>query len=352
MVDYIILIILFVIIWCVSLLAMHWHYQKKEHKLMDTLQEMIDAAAHGEISHIDFNESKLSYLENSMKHHLLSQEVFLESLRKQKETVQSMITDISHQSTTPISNILLYTELLEEQEKQTDKPSHNLHDKQHGEPQYRHEYEPQDEPQDKSQVEQQDKQQVETQSKLRIERTEELSIIKEEVQKLDFLIQALVKAARLETGIITVTPKEEELTLLFEAVKSQYLPFAHNRGINLIIEPTSTRATFDLKWTVEAISNIIDNALKYTPSGGMVTMQAIPYQMFLRIDITDTGMGISEEEKNKIFLRFYRSLDACKISGVGIGLYLSREIIQMQKGYIKVSSQKGKGSRFSVFLPI
>lgn len=299
--DVYVIIIVIIIAFSFSLFAVNKYYQKREHKLMDTLQEMIDNAVQGKSSDVCFNESKLSYLENSMKQYLQSQENLLTKLKEQKDTVQSMITDISHQSAAPISNILLYTELLEEQESVF---------------------------------------------------TEELFVIKEEVQKLDFLIQSLVKAARLETGIITVNTVWGEVQSIFCALKSIYFSQAKRKKIALCIEDTTATARFDLKWTIEAVSNITENAIKYTPVGGEIRIKAISYQMFVRIDIEDTGIGIAEEEINKIFLRFYRSLDVCESSGVGIGLYLARKIIETEKGYIKAESKKGAGSKFSVFLPI
>lgn len=106
-----------------------------------------------------------------------------------------------------------------------------------------------------------------------------------------------------------------------------------------------------MKWTLEAVSNIVDNAIKYTPSGGSVTICSQEYEMFVCIRIADTGIGMSEEETAKIFTRFYRSSEVSDERGVGIGLYLAREIIAKEGGYIKVSSKKGEGSVFSVFLP-
>ena len=106
----------------------------------------------------------------------------------------------------------------------------------------------------------------------------------------------------------------------------------------------------DGKWTAEALGNLLDNAIKYTREGG-ITVKTTPYELFLRLDITDTGMGIPEEEQAKIFTRFYRSEAVKEQEGVGIGLYLTREIVSRQGGYLKVSSETGKGSTFSVFLP-
>ena len=110
-------------------------------------------------------------------------------------------------------------------------------------------------------------------------------------------------------------------------------------------------ACFDVKWTTEAIENIVDNAIKYTPEGGDITLAVTSYELFLRIDIADTGIGIAESEYADIFKRFYRSQAVNTIEGVGIGLYLARQIITGQGGYIKVTSTLGQGTTFSVFLP-
>lgn len=93
----------------------------------------------------------------------------------------------------------------------------------------------------------------------------------------------------------------------------------------------------------------MDNAIKYTREGS-VTISVLSYEMFVRIDVTDTGVGISEEEQARIFTRFYRSQSA-EGDGVGIGLFLAREITAGEGGYLKVHSTVGKGSVFSVFLP-
>ena len=113
---------------------------------------------------------------------------------------------------------------------------------------------------------------------------------------------------------------------------------------------TDAEAYFDPKWTGEAIGNVIDNAIKYKEHGE-ISISAISYEMFVRIDIADTGCGIREEELPRIFRRFYRSELVKDEEGVGIGLYLTREILQEQGGYIKVSSVYGQGSKFSIYLP-
>jgi signal transduction histidine kinase len=135
-------------------------------------------------------------------------------------------------------------------------------------------------------------------------------------------------------------------------VRRQILPEADAKGISITVETTSINACFDLKWTTEAVYNILDNAVKYTESGGSVSIKATAYELFCRIDSTDTGIGIAEDEHSKIFTRFYRSAAVSNLEGVGIGLYLARQIVAAEGGYIKVSSHLACGSTFSVFLPM
>lgn len=139
---------------------------------------------------------------------------------------------------------------------------------------------------------------------------------------------------------------------MLETVIEQATPKAIGKNIALTVDSRDVEAVFDPKWTVEALYNIVDNAIKYTPSGRSVQLSVTPYQLFCRIDVADTGLGISEDETAKIFSRFYRSQEVTDKEGVGLGLYLAREIITAQGGYIKVKSRLGVGSVFSVFLPI
>ena len=95
---------------------------------------------------------------------------------------------------------------------------------------------------------------------------------------------------------------------------------------------------------------MVDNAIKYTPAGGAVTVLVTAYELFCRIDVTDTGPGIAEAEQANIFRRFYRAPQMAAKEGVGIGLYLARQILSAQGGYMKVSSVPGQGAVFSLFL--
>lgn len=116
--------------------------------------------------------------------------------------------------------------------------------------------------------------------------------------------------------------------------------------------PSDLTISHDSRWTSEALFNILDNAVKYTSAGGSIQVRVRDWEMYLRIDVTDTGRGIPEYSQGTIFKRFYRDEAVHDIDGVGIGLYLAREIITMQGGYITVESKVGEESTFSVFLPI
>ena len=150
-------------------------------------------------------------------------------------------------------------------------------------------------------------------------REEFLHATASQLDKLDFLIQGMVKTSRLETGVITL---EKNLTV-----------------------------SHDSRWTSEALFNLLDNAVKYTPEGGNIHVTVQDWEMYLEIAVTDTGRGIPESVQATIFKRFYREEAVHDVDGIGIGLYLAREIITMQGGYITVESEVGKGSTFSIFLP-
>ena len=270
--------------------------------LLKHLDDMIDSAKNGNFSETNYNEKRLSRLESKMYQYLSAGKTSMRELTSEKDSIKTLVGDISHQTKTPVSNILLYTQLLAE--------SKELNEK------------------DKQLAKQ----------------------IEDQTEKLNFLIASLVKTSRLENGIIRLTPKKENVSTLLNDLdfKSQ----ASEKSIALTIETSNNlEAYFDLKWTLEALSNIVDNAIKYTPSGGSVSIKVIEYEMFVRIDITDTGIGMSEDETSKVFARFYRSPRVSQEKGVGIGLYLAREILARENGYIKISSKIHKGSTFSLFLP-
>ena len=223
-------------------------------------------------------------------------------LAQEKEQIKTLISDISHQIKTPIAAANTFAELLSDGELSAE------------------------------------------------ERTEYITTLQMSLGKLTFLTNSLIKMSRLESGIISLKPEKNSLNeIVLQAVKTVYAK-AKEKGILITFECAQAfEAVLDFNWTAEAISNVIDNAVKYTPQGGFVRLQITEYPSFLRLDISDSGVGIPEEEQAKIFGRFYRGKQSVGTDGVGIGLYLTREIINKQNGYMKVSSDEN-GSTFSMFL--
>ena len=274
---------------------------RRTRKTMETIEEMLNMAMDGTFTEKDFDESRLSSLETKFAHYLWASEISARNVAAEKDKIKTLIADISHQTKTPISNLLLYSELLQEED-------------------------------------------------LPESARASAKAIYAQSEKLRFLIASLVKLSRLENGIIALSPQPGMLQPMLEDIVDYFRPKASEKGILLQLQDTKSSALFDEKWTAEAIGNIVDNAIKYTKQGS-ITISAMDYEMFTRIDIADTGIGILESEQAKIFTRFYRSQNAKEQEGVGIGLYLAREIISGQGGYIKVASSPGNGAAFSVFLP-
>lgn len=276
-------------------------FYRKEKRLLNRLQKMLDHAIDGELERTEISEEKYSALEDSMKQYLDSSILARKNQQEQKDVIQKLISDIAHQTLTPISNLKIYGEIL---------------------------------------------------SELNDQNREEIDTILEQTEKLDFLIQSLVKLSRMESGMIAVHSEDVDIRQVLQSIQQEFTAKAREKNITLSVCDTELHVICDQKWVVEALGNIVDNAIKYTPYGGNVQIRVEQYSFFVKIDIMDDGIGIEKEEIPKIFGRFYRSLSVADQPGVGIGLFLAREIIQAQKGYVKVMSEIGKGSTFSVFLPV
>ena len=184
------------------------------------------------------------------------------------------------------------------------------------------------------------------------ERRDFLQGIRIQTDKLEFLVQSMGKTSRLETGAITLEKKDGPLLDTLAQAMSGIVYGAEQKGISVEVQcPDNLRVSHDSKWTAEALFNLLDNAVKYTPAGGKISVSVEQWEMYVKLDVADTGRGIPESRQAAIFRRFYREEEVHDQPGVGIGLYLAREIVTRQGGYIKVDSEVGRGSTFSVFLP-
>lgn len=286
----------------IGLLAVYVWGGYRNRQLMNQLSEMLDEAINGTFVERRFDETQQSALEAKLGQYLGAAAVSSRRLDEEKEKLKSLVTDISHQTKTPIANLLLYTELLTE--KDLPKDCRELVDALDG-----------------------------------------------QAKRLRFLMDALIELSRLETGILELRPALGEVDALLYQVQDEFARKAEEKGIVLVVEASGAYAVFDEKWTLEALGNLIDNAIKYTPSGGSVRLRVVSFELFCCIEVIDNGIGIAEEETAGIFQRFYRSRNAGQQEGIGIGLYLAREIVSGEGGYLKVTSTPGEGSMFGLYLP-
>lgn len=225
------------------------------------------------------------------------------NIAKERADLQELISDISHQVKTPIANLKIINNTLLENEVPPQKQK------------------------------------------------EFLTAQASQLDKLDFLMQAMIKTSRLETGVISLDQKQQPVYDTLAAALGGILLNAEKKQIDVQVEcPEHLDARHDRKWTSEALFNILDNAVKYTPAGGQIRVSVEGWEMYVKINIADTGIGISEQHQGTIFKRFYREDAVHDVEGIGIGLYLAREIMTLQEGYIRVASEIGQGSTFSVFL--
>ena len=224
---------------------------------------------------------------------------------EERQELQTLVSDISHQVKTPVSNLKMATDTLL------------------------------------------------TNPMTESERTDFIRGIRAQTDKLDFLFQALVKTSRLETGVIQLDKKPNRLFDTVAQAMSGIVYAAEKKEIAVSVDcPEDLLLSHDSKWTAEALFNLLDNAVKYTPAGGEISVSVTLWEMYVEIKVMDTGKGISESNQAAIFRRFFREEEVHEQQGIGIGLYLAREIVTRQGGYIKVVSEPGRGSSFSIMLPM
>ena len=282
------------------------YFQRKLARFTDSLCRTLDGMMDGnERPQVDYEaETLLARISHRLERLYNTMQENRRKVEEEKAELQSLVSDISHQTKTPIANLKMLNDTLLTRPVSEEK------------------------------------------------RLEFLQATGSQLDKLDFLIQAMVKTSRLETGVITLEKKDAPIADTLAAALNGVLAPMEQKQITLSVNcPETLMVAHDSRWTSEALFNLLDNAVKYTPYGGSVHVTVQAWEMYVKIDVADTGRGIPESAQATIFKRFYREESVHDVEGIGIGLYLAREIIAMQGGYIKVISQVGKGSTFSVLLP-
>lgn len=248
-------------------------------------------------------ETRESKLENQLLRLLDSASKKEAQAQKERDEVAALLSDLSHQLKTPMANVILYTELLEDEE---------------------------------------------------LDERERRKFVRQasfQAKKMKWLLESMLKASQLEKGSISFSPEYTGIRETIGRSVSGVYAQAEDKRITILVEPFEDRRLYhDPKWTAEAMGNILDNAVKYSPKGSQIFVRVIPMEIYTQIEIKDQGIGIRREEYNQIFRRFYRGSQAAQQEGSGLGLYLSQLILNKEKGYVTVTSEEGEGSSFRIFL--
>lgn len=289
---------------CIAIFIMCFYVFKHLYKISQTLTNYID----GNFEYKDdfSKEGIANIIDNQLA--ILGKNISntYDKLENEKEDSKALVTDISHQLKTPLASLSMCNSILEDDELTLDE---------------KHEF---------------------------------LDMSNKNISKLQNLIECLVNISRLEAAMIKLKPVKSSLKdTVIKAYNSAYIK-AKNKNIDIILELLKDyQVVHDNKWTEEAIFNVIDNAIKYTESGGKIIINMEESLNFIKINIEDNGSGIDKKEFNNIFKRFYRGKEHEKkgTEGSGVGLYLTRKIFEDQGGSIVVKSKIGSGSKFTLMLP-
>lgn len=269
-----------------------------------TIDRMLDEILDGEpISQSDIREGEISVLASKAKRVKEKVDLGISTAEEEKEQVKSLISNMSHQLKTPLAGLMMYREMLEDEG-------------------------------------------LDEETRKRF-----LGKMKGQSEKIDWILKSLFKMVNLEQGAVVFEAEALPVRDTILDAVTAVLDRADQRNIRILTEPFEDRLLWhNRKWTAEVLVNLLENAVKYTEPGGCITISVNPMEMYTEIAVRDTGRGIRKEELNEIFKRFYRSRDVENIEGSGIGLYLSRLILEQEKGYMTAESEPGEGSKFSVFL--
>lgn len=274
--------------------------KRQEHALVSILTDCLNNKMD---TIIDENiNSQISMLLNNLQENQL---YLVESSLEEHNKLQSLISDLSHQLKTPLTNLKMYQSFLDEDDL----------------------------------------------SIKEIQKFKEK--MRAQMSKIEWVIHSLINCMRLEENIIDFSAEALPVKpTIVDAIDSVQFS-ADLKEINLKLSPQFDHRILvchNYNWTREVLINILDNAIKYSPPRSNIDIHLEETEMYTVICVSDQGMGIHTEEINQIFQRFYRSPDTKSIEGSGIGLYLSRLILEKEHAYITVESTVKKGSTFKIWL--
>ncbi|CAM2076625.1 MULTISPECIES: ATP-binding protein [Clostridium] len=269
-------------------------------KLGERADEMVEGNFNS--NEIKFEEGDFYVFYNKFTHMGERLESALKDLQDEKINLKDIINDISHQLKTPLSALIAYNDILKNHENMD----------------------------------------VETKSKF-------IEMTSEQLDRMDWLITTLLKYARIESNAVSYN---KEMIPLSESIRYAIAPLklsADNKNQNIELDINSEGYYFhDKKWIAESLSNIIKNAIEHTDINGKIKITLEETPMSISITISDNGEGIEKTELKNIFKRFYKGKNSINPKSIGIGLSLSKKIIEAHGGSITAESDLGKGTSFNI----
>ena len=278
------------------------------------LTEASRALAEGQlgerISHADIRAGSSEIAELATQFNAMADQVeeSVERIRRDRDRSRDFLADVSHELRTPIAALLTFNELLTE--RAGDDPR---------------------------------------------ARAEFLQNSRVQLERLDWLAQNLLELSKLESGLVLLDLRPDDLRVAVESAVEQARPAARRRDLSLdvTLPDTPVRVRHDPQRIGQVVTNLVGNAIKFTEPGGRVTVRVAAAPEGATIEVGDTGVGIEPTELPLIFDRFYRGTIAneARGSGSGLGLAIVRSIVDMHRGNVEVSSRLGAGTTFVVGLP-
>ena len=260
--------------------------------------------SHGEYKAIagDFDEGEMAILVSSLNYMGERVNNSIRLLKEEKENLKDFLADISHQLKTPLSSLVMFNDLLRQNENMP--------------------YE---------------------------DRVKFLDKSEEQLSRMEWLIMNLLKVGRIEAGAIIFHEYDQSLRETIELSVSSLNGMAKKKEQKLVIGGDLDTVLFhDREWLAEALSNIIKNAIEHTPNNGIINISVDNGPLITKIIIKDNGKGIPKDMQSKIFKRFYKGENSTDPRSIGIGLSLSKGIIEKLGGEIKLISEEGKGTTFII----
>ncbi|MGX6978391.1 sensor histidine kinase [Vagococcus elongatus] len=272
-------------------------------RTLDTFNHQLDEALKGNLVEVSYDEHYISQIGEKINRFLSMTSFQQEKNQEEKDGVKELVSNISHQTKTPLANLTIYSQLLLEQPL-----------------------------------------------------PKEAEMFANEIQthtnKMSFLVERLMKTSYMENNLINIHKEKISVKQLLEESLSSVALQGQSKNLSFVGQTAITNEIFcDRRWTLEALNNVLDNAVKYSPSHGTVSFSCEQQEFFTKITIRDEGEGIPEGEQAQIFKRFFRGKGSLGKEGLGIGLFLVRKIMEEQNGFVKVSTPSTGGAEFSLFFP-